>query len=263
MKELTLGAIHGPALGSAGRIILLLMLLAGAVAAQESGNAPKPDNPQKSQEPYPSMAPLDQYLMKDQESEIALARSAAPPSLSNDAEILVLTSHGYKTAVKGKNGFVCLVDRSWQSPIGDPEFWNPRERAPTCLNPQAAKSVLPLQLKRTELVLAGVARAELMTRIAAAISAKELDAPQIGGMSYMMSKAQYLGDRYLHWMPHVMIYTPNTITADDWGANRPGSPVFGGPDELPNGEREPWAIFLVPVSHWSDGSPTVTMKGAH
>jgi len=81
-----------------------------------------------------SWAPLDQYLIKNQESEIALARSAAPPSVSNDAEILVLTSHGYQTAVKGKNGFVCLVDRSWQSSIGDPEFWNPKERAPTCLN---------------------------------------------------------------------------------------------------------------------------------
>ena len=261
MKELTLGAIHDPALRSGGRLILLLMVLAGTVAAQESGNATKRDNPQKSKEPYPSMAPLDQYLSKDQESEVALARSAAPPSISNDAEILVLTSHGYKTAVKGKNGFVCLVDRSWQSSIGDPEFWNPKERAPTCLNPQAVKSVLPRQLKRTELVLAGVARTEIMTRIAAAISAKELDNPQIEGMSYMMSKEQYLGDRYLKWMPHVMIYTPNTITAGDWGANRPGSPVLGGPEEPRSTEREPWAIFLIPVSHWSDGSPTVAMKG--
>ena len=92
MKELTLGAIHDPALRSAGRLILLLMVLAGTVAAQESGNATKRDNPQKSKEPYPSMAPLDQYLIKDQESELALARSAAPPSISNDAEILVLTS---------------------------------------------------------------------------------------------------------------------------------------------------------------------------
>src|SRR5215510_4465344 len=166
----------------------------------------------------------------------------------------MLTSTGYKTAVKGKNGFVCLVDRSWQSSISDPEFWNPKERAPTCLNPQAAASVLPIQFKRTELVLAGVARAEIMIRIAAAISAKELISTQIGGMSYMMSKEQYLGDRYRNWMPHVMIYTPNTITADDWGANRPGSPVLGGPEQLRNSEREPWAIFLVPVSHWSDGS---------
>src|SRR6185437_1933506 len=31
---------------------------------------------------YPSRAPLDQYLMKDRNAEIALARSAAPESIS-------------------------------------------------------------------------------------------------------------------------------------------------------------------------------------
>jgi hypothetical protein len=49
---------------------------------------------------------------------------------------------GYETAVKGKNGFVYLVDRAWQAPFADPEFWNPKVRAPVCLNPQAARSVL-------------------------------------------------------------------------------------------------------------------------
>ena len=31
---------------------------------------------QSEEAPYPAMAPLDQYLMKDENSEIALARSA-------------------------------------------------------------------------------------------------------------------------------------------------------------------------------------------
>ena len=67
---------------------------------------------QDTKTPYPNMAPLDQYLMEDREAEIALARSAAPESISRDAEILVLGRHGYETAVKGKNGFVCIVERS-------------------------------------------------------------------------------------------------------------------------------------------------------
>ena len=33
--------------------------------------------------PYPAMAPLNQYLMPDENSEIALARSAAPASISD------------------------------------------------------------------------------------------------------------------------------------------------------------------------------------
>src|SRR5262245_271898 len=64
--------------------------------------------------PYPNMAPIEQYLM-DRTAEIALARSAAPESISRDAEVPVLGGHGFETAVKGKNGFVCIVERSWTS----------------------------------------------------------------------------------------------------------------------------------------------------
>jgi hypothetical protein len=37
--------------------------------------------------PYAKMAPIDQYLMADRAAEIALARSAAPESISLDAEV--------------------------------------------------------------------------------------------------------------------------------------------------------------------------------
>src|SRR5271166_3943635 len=90
---------------------------------------------------YASMAPLEQYLMEDRSSEIALARSAAPEAVGREAEVMVLGSHGYDTAAKGTNGF------------DDPEFWNPKVRAPHCFNAAAARSVLPAYLERTELVL--------------------------------------------------------------------------------------------------------------
>ena len=61
---------------------------------------------------YSKMAPVDQYLM-ERNAEILLARSAAPDSISSDAKILVLGRQGYETAVRGKNGFVCMVERSW------------------------------------------------------------------------------------------------------------------------------------------------------
>ena len=91
--------------------------------------------------PYPKMAPIDQYLMTDQGAEIALARSAAPESISRDAEVLVLGRHGFETAVKGKNGFVCIVERSWTS-AADADFWNPKVRTPICYNAAAAHSLL-------------------------------------------------------------------------------------------------------------------------
>jgi hypothetical protein len=77
--------------------------------------------------PYERMAPLEQYLMPT-ESEIALARSAAPASISDKATVLTLSSQGYQTAVRGTNGFTCLVERGWMSPGASPDFWNPKLR---------------------------------------------------------------------------------------------------------------------------------------
>jgi hypothetical protein len=225
-------------------MILVMVILAGPARprAQAKGAT------------YPNLAPPEQYLMADRKAEMALARSAAPAAISSDATVLVLTRRGYETAVEGKSGFVCLVDRSWQAPFADPEFWNPKIRAPVCLNPQAARSVLPIQHKRTELALAGLSKLEIMTRITAAIDKKELGPPEIGAMSYMMSKQQYLGDEFQHFQPHVMFYVPSTIKGSDWGANLSKSPVLLGPEQLPDGGREPVIIFVVPVTHWSDGT---------
>ena len=141
--------------------------------------------------PYPKMAPIEQYLM-DRDAEIALARSAAPDAISHDASVIVLTRHGYETAVEGKNGWVCWVGRGWMAMFDHPEFWNPKVRAADCLNPPAARTVLPYAYKRTELLLAGHSKQEVIAAIKAAIGKKELPALEQGTVSYMMSKSSYL-----------------------------------------------------------------------
>ena len=90
---------------------------------------------------YSAMASLDLYLSPNEKGEIELARSSAPPSISSAAEVMVLRRDGYASAVKGSNGFVCIVERSWAKPTEDPEFWNPKVRAPNCFNPAASKDV--------------------------------------------------------------------------------------------------------------------------
>src|ERR1700728_710762 len=114
---------------------------------------------------YTTMAPLDQYLMADRNAEIALARSAAPESISRDAEVMVLGRHGYETVVKGKNGFMCIVERSWMAPFDDPEFLNPDQRLPLCLNAPGARSHLPLTFTATELALAALSKAQIFAGI--------------------------------------------------------------------------------------------------
>jgi len=209
-----------------------------------------PAHAQKTKMAYPSMAPLDQYLIGDRNAEIAMARSAAPAAISSDAEVWVLGRHGYENAVKGKNGFVCVVERSWMSPFDAPEFWNPKMRGPICFNPPAARTILPLTFKRTELVLAGLSKAQIVDGIKA-FDKKGLPALEPGGMSYMMSKQGYLGDLGGHWVPHLMFYVPQTDSLA-WGADLPGSPVMLNPQF--QGAPEPLTEFMIPVLKWSDGT---------
>ncbi|MGH9420653.1 MAG: hypothetical protein ACRD3J_11815, partial [Thermoanaerobaculia bacterium] len=64
-------------------------------------------------DPYPTMAAVSRYLIVSRAEEISLAKSAAPASVADHAEVLVLGAHGYESVVKGTNGFVCFVGRSW------------------------------------------------------------------------------------------------------------------------------------------------------
>ena len=202
--------------------------------------------PQDVATPYPKMAPIGQYLM-DRTAEITLARRAAPESISRNAEVLVLGSHGFETAVKGKNGFVCIVERSWTS-AADADFWNPKVRTPICWNAAAARSILLRNIKRTDLILAGRTKAQVDEAIVAAVDKKELPATEPGAMCYMMSKQGYGGDSVEHWPPHLMFYFSQTDPAI-WGANLPGSPVVAVSDT-----SEHVTTFVIAVQQWSDGT---------
>jgi hypothetical protein len=196
---------------------------------------------------YTKMAPADQYLMADRNAEIALARTAAPESISRDAEVMVLGRHGFETAVKGTNGFVCIVGRGWTS-APDADFWDPKVRVPLCVNAPAARSYLLRLTKETEWGLAGRTPAQMNKAIADAIARKELPPMEPGAMCYMMGKEGYGGDSVPHWPSHLMFFYTDT-DPDIWGANLPGSPVFAVSDSV-----EHLTQFVVVVQRWSDGT---------
>lgn len=212
--------------------------------------APRRVAGQDNKTPYPNMASLDQYLM-DRGFEIALARSAAPPSIAKDATVMVLGKHGYETAVEGTNGFVCMVGRTWTDGFDRPEFWNPKNRGPACYNPQAARSVLPIDLMRTKFALAGQSKEEIHESMKAAIAKGELPGLEPGAMIYMLSKQGRINDSAGHWHPHLMFYVP-LGDAKTWGAGEPGSPIYVAPRF--NGAPEPVTELIIVVSEWSDGT---------
>lgn len=221
------------------RPILLLFLL------------PSLAHPQTRQHsPYPEMAAVERYRIADPQEEIALARTAAPPSISADAEVLVLGKHGYETGVKGRNGFVCFVERSWAAGFGDAEFWNPKLRAPNCFNPPAVRGVLPQYLQRTEWALDGISREQMIEKARAAFASRRFTAPEAGSLSFMLSKQGYLSDDSAGaWLPHVMFFVPHG-EAVPWGAGLEASPILGADSSA----FEP-TVLLIPVRRWSDGSP--------
>lgn len=198
---------------------------------------------------YAAMAPLARYLPPDRASEIALARTAAPGSISDRATVLTFGKNGYQTAVKGTNGFVCFVQRSWANDFDNDQFWNPRIRTPQCWNAAAASSVLPDYLNRTKWVLSGLSREEMVSRTKAELAHHEIGSPAPGSMAYMMSKKQYINDPAPQWYPHVMFFVSAT-DGSPWGANVAGGPLFSTTSDV-----EPITTYFLVVPKWSDGSP--------
>jgi hypothetical protein len=220
------------------------------VAALAALAAASPLQAQDSKSPYPAMAPIEQYRMA-RDAEIAMARTAAPPSISRDAEIMVLGQKNFETAVKGTNGFVCVVGRAFAGPLSNPEFWNPKNRSPICWNPPAARSLMPYAMKEAAMALAGATKAQIVDAIRTAVAKKELGVPESGSMAYMMSKEAYLTDQGGHNLAHVMFELPrNGVLQDD-------------PNFFVSWDPAPVIEFNVPVGHWSDGTPITAAHTAH
>lgn len=217
-------------------VVAMTVLGAGLQASAQAGNSA-----------YPKMAPVAQYMMS-RSDEIALARTAAPASISAAATVMVLTTHGYETAVPGTNGFVCLVERSWAGATDDPGFWNPNIRGPVCFNKIAAATQVAVLNKHVQLVFALGSRQTITAGLKAAFAKHELAEPLPGSICYMLSKQGYLDPEARNWRPHLMFFVPLT-DAMAWGANAAGSPVLAAQDA-----PDRTTIFLVPVTRWSDGS---------
>ena len=219
--------------------------LAVLLASCSSANAQTP-----ASNPYPTMAPVSEYLMP-RAAEIEMARSAAPPSISDNAEVLVLAKAGYVVAVKGSNGWVCVVGRMWSAGLDDPEFWNPKGRGAACLNPEAVQSVLPFYLARAQWALAGDTRDEIAKKSQAGYADHQFAEPR--GFALMLSKESYLNDGVKGpWRPHIMPFVAKDQLAA-WGAGFKGSPILS-PATSTFRSYEPVTIVIL-APRWSDGSP--------
>ncbi len=188
-----------------------------------------------------SYAPFSQYAMSSQ-SEIALARSAAPASISTHATIEVLTPKGYEVASKGDNGFLCMVLRSW-SAAPDPVITRYAGiRGPACFDPIAAKTVVPAEELKAQLGLAGKLPTEIAHEVAIQYGLGKLPKMESVAFAYMWSANQNVDPKAGAWHPHMMVYAPyyeNRLL----GNNPVGS--HSAPFVVADGT--PYSIVMIPV----------------
>jgi hypothetical protein len=181
------------------------------------------------------------------ETEIALARSAAPEHVSTHATVKVLTTSGFKIAVEGDNGFVCIVMRGWGAPTFTPLplrdlVYFAKLRAPICFNPAASRTVLPLQELRTKLGMEGKTPDQIAQGVAEAYAKGELPKMETVAFAYMFSSDMVLGPANRHWHPHVMVYTPyyeNSMLG--------GNPMRGALPVVTDDAGTPFAVTVIPV----------------
>ena len=212
---------------------VLLVLLASIGASAARAQALK----------YP---PLSEYLMP-QDTEIALARSAAPASVSDRATIKVLTKSGYEVAHQGENGSVCLVMRGFSAPTYTPAqfreiVYDPTIHAPICFTAPAARMVMPYYELRTKLAIEGKGPDEIAERLQTAYVKGEL--PKRDGVSfaYMWSADQNLGSGIGHWHPHIMVFCPyyenSMVGGNEFGSLLP---------QVSDDAGTPFSVVVIPI----------------
>lgn len=203
------------------------------------------------------------YLIADRASEVAFARSAAPPFIADSASVYVMTDTGYVEAAKGTNGFNCFVIRSLiNTGVDSATTWQPQLRAPHCFNAQASRTAVPNILFRTRSILRGVSAARIEAGVRAAYASHRWPTSEVGAMVYMLSPRQWLSGNNIDWStwkPHLMFFLPPGRAPRSWGATQDGKATLIDAGPNPYG---PGTLILVPVEKWSDGTPYVTAEAA-
>jgi hypothetical protein len=152
-----------------------------------------------------SAQPLPELLPR--EKEIALALSAAPEHLRNDAGVYVLERNGFVKVRSSTNGFTCIVNRD-----------HPLNQKPVCFDAEGTATILPKILRVGELLMQGKSMPKIDSEIADAFRTGKYISPRRAGIAYMLS-----GDirnynprtgKVESFPPHVMFYAPNLTNAD-------------------------------------------------
>ena len=141
------------------------------------------------------------------EREMAMALSAAPEHLRQQAGVYVLEKNGFVKVRESANGFTCIVNRD-----------HPLNLKPTCYDAEGTATILPKVLRVGELLMKGVPLAEINREIAEGFRTGQYISPRKAGVAYMLSgdirSFNPVTKRVESFPPHMMFYAPNLTNAD-------------------------------------------------
>jgi hypothetical protein len=190
--------------------------------------------------------PIERYLMV-RDSEVALARSAAPAAISDRATIKVLTRSGFEVARQGDNGVVCIVMRGFSAPTYTPAplrdlIYDPTLQSPICFTAPAVRTVLPFYELRSRLAMEGKTPDQIARALGAAYAGGQLPRRDGVTFAYMFSAHSHIGPGIGAWLPHMMVFSPNYDNAM-LGGNADGSPL----PQVSSDAGTPFAVVVIPV----------------
>ena len=145
--------------------------------------------------------------------EEALALSAMPAKLRNNATVYALRGERYEVTRRGDGNFTCIVERNHAESI-----------VPQCVDRVGVASVLPAMIHRSERIVRGDQPSAVADAFAQQLAAGKFKAPSGAGINYMLSAYNYIyvrdADRLFRVGPHLMFYAPNVRNEDIGGSTQ-------------------------------------------
>ncbi|MEM7282183.1 MAG: hypothetical protein AAF438_11200 [Pseudomonadota bacterium] len=166
-----------------------------------------------------SLVHAGEFRALSQACEEALALSAMPEALRQNANVYVWQDADFKKTVSSDGGFHCLVERNHNKAI-----------IPQCVSPSGKDSILQGLMFRTKQAAKGLPPNKMQEKLKAAFASGKLIAPKEPGINYMMSAYNYIyvqnSDSFRQVPPHNMFFAPNTTNE-----------MIGGSWELATGNK--------------------------
>lgn len=133
--------------------------------------------------------------------QIRIAKLAAPKEVTDHADIYILGRRGYELAVRGDNGFSCMIERE-----------KPDTMEPECYDAEGSATTMKVRSYEEQQRASGVGEQAIEESIKAGYKSGEFKPPSKAGIVYMLSDYNYVLNpetgKIIHFPGHLMFYSP-------------------------------------------------------